>query len=63
MMIRVKYQNGITGMVRPSLLKQLIRSQKIIEFRRADGWVALEKGKLRGSQRTSYSGKERRHAV
>ena len=63
MMIRVKYLNGTTGMVRPSLLNQLIRSQKIVEFRRSDGWAVLGKDKIRESQREDHQGMERRQAI
>jgi len=63
MMIRVKYPNGTTGMVRPTLLTQLIRSQKIVEFRRAEGWVVLGEGRIRGNHRTDFEGEDRRQAV
>jgi len=62
MMIRVKYPNGTTGMVRPALLNQLIRTQKILEFRRSEGWVVLGEGQVRRSQRVEYPGEERRNA-
>lgn len=41
MLIRVRYPDGLTRMVHPALLHQLIRPQKIRAFRRADGWIKL----------------------
>ena len=61
MMIRVKYPGGVTGMVRPPLLKQLINSEKIIEFRRSEGWVIVGQDKVRGNKHVDYLGEERRY--
>jgi len=63
MLIRVKYPNGVTEMVRPPLLRHLINSEKISEFRRSDGWVVLGQGSLRSRQHVAYQGEERREAV
>jgi hypothetical protein len=62
MMIRVKYPNGNTEMVRPPLLRHLINSNKISEFRRSDGWVVLGQDRLRSAKGVDYAGKERRQA-
>ena len=63
MMIRVKYPTGITEMVRPTLLKHLINTKKISEFRRSDGWVVLGQGRVRVSKHAEHLGEERRQAV
>jgi len=60
MMIRVRYPDGLTRMVRPPLLHQLIRTQKICEFRRADGWVKLGVDPIRHRRLMEYTGPERR---
>ncbi|TYO99289.1 hypothetical protein EDC39_103133 [Geothermobacter ehrlichii] len=41
MMIRVRYPDGETRMVRPPLLDHLIRTRKIVEFQREDGWASI----------------------
>ncbi len=63
MMIRVKYANGITEMVRPPLLRHLIKSGKIKEFRRSDGWAVLGQDRVRGRERVDFIGEDRRQAV
>lgn len=60
MMIRVRYPDGLTRMVRPSLLHQLIKSRKISEFRRTDGWVRVGIDPVRHRRMSDYSGPERR---
>jgi len=47
-------------MVRPALLHQLIMTQKISEFRRADGWVKLGVDPIRRRRVPDYAGPERR---
>ncbi len=59
MMIRVRYPDGETRMVRPPLLDHLIRTRKIVEFQRQDGWARLGIDPVR-TGRSSYQGPERR---
>ncbi len=59
MMVRVKYPDGITAMVRPPLLNELIVKGRIASFRRSDGWAAVGKDPLRGAGGV-YHGLERR---
>jgi hypothetical protein len=41
MVIRVIYQNGEVGTVKPGDLESLIRSQRIYSFKRSSGWVNI----------------------
>jgi hypothetical protein len=60
MLIRVRYPDGLTRIVRPALLHQLIMTQKISDFRRADGWVKLGVDPIRRRRVEDYAGPERR---
>jgi len=60
MMIKVRYPDGATRMVRPPLLIQLIETRKIIEFRRSDGWARIGADPLRDRRPHEYAGPERR---
>jgi hypothetical protein len=53
MLIRVIYHDGHTGLVDDSLLGELISQGRILQFRRADGWVLLgyDQVRLSGSDR------------
>lgn len=48
MFIRVMYQNGELGMVKPFQLDKLIASGKIKKFLRSEGWVTIGVGPIRG---------------
>jgi len=63
MLIRVRYPDGLTRMVRPALLHQLIRTHKISEFRRADGWIKLGVDPIRHRRVSDYAGPERREVL
>lgn len=60
MMIRVRYQDGKTEMVRPPLLNLLIERRRIVQFRRDHGWAELGRDPIRQSQVANYQGTERR---
>lgn len=60
MLIKVRYPDGNTRMVRPPLLNQLIETRKIVEFRRSDGWARLGADPIRHRRRPEYAGPERR---
>jgi len=60
MMIRVRYRDDSTAMVRSPLLIQLIAKQKIKEFRREEGWVSVTSGAIRRGRVADYAGPERR---
>ena len=60
MMIRVRYGDGQTEMVRPPLLNLLIERKRISEFRRAQGWAELGRDPIRQNQIENYRGPERR---
>lgn len=58
-MIRVIYQNGTLDMVDPSILGDLIASNRIKKFFRTDGWATVAIDPVRGRGGT-YKGPERR---
>lgn len=62
MMIRVRYPDGETRMVRPPLLDHLIQTRKIVEFKRQEGWVRVGVDPVR-TRRIDYHGPERRQAT
>jgi hypothetical protein len=59
MLIRILYRNGKFDMVKPSILAQLIASDKLQRFFRSDGWVAVGFDPVRGIGGI-YEGRERR---
>lgn len=59
MKIRVIFRDKTAGLVQPSELNQLIEEEKIAAFFRAEGWVDVEKGPVRG-EGGEYQGPERR---
>ena len=61
MMIRVMYFDGLTEMVRPPVLQHLIKTGKIMRFRRAEGWTEIGTDMIRTDRRDPFNGKDRRH--
>lgn len=59
MVIRVLYKDKATGMVKDSLLDELINSGKIAAFFRSGEWVNVERDPIRG-RGGAHSGPERR---
>jgi len=59
MMIKVIYHDNRADMVKEYLLEELIRTKKIIAFRRSNGWVNLGRDPVRASQ-LPFVGQERR---
>jgi hypothetical protein len=57
--IRVIYNDGRHGTVKPFHLDKLISTGKIIKFLRSNGWVTIGVDPIRGNRGT-YSGPERR---
>ncbi|ORJ63018.1 GSU3473 family protein [Geothermobacter hydrogeniphilus] len=62
MMIPVVYLDGRHDFVKPAILDQLLEKAAISRFRRAEGWVDVATGPLRGRRRV-YSFPERRAAL
>ncbi len=60
MLIKVRYLDGTTEMVRPSLLQYLIENCKISEFRRTHHWAIIGVDRIRSLRGHGYSGPERR---
>ena len=60
MRIPVEYFDGNFDFVDPKRLDSLIKSRVITQFKRADGWVRVLKGPLRGQGGNKYNGPERR---
>ena len=59
MLITVKYRDGKIGMVKSSLLDELIKKKKISHFMRAEGWVKVEDDPIR-ERESQFKGSERR---
>jgi hypothetical protein len=62
MMIRVIYNDLLTGKVQDSYIDTLIREKKIVGFFRSDGYVRVGHDALRGSG-GQYLGAERRRQM
>lgn len=61
MMIRVVYHDGRYDMVKRWAFETLLAQRKIQGFRRASGWVRIDRDPLRGSRQTlDYQGEDRR---
>lgn len=63
MRILVVYDDGNFDFVDPARLDILIASHRITGFRRAEGWVKVPYGPLRGHGGEKYKGPERRAMV
>ena len=60
MLISVMYQNNKMGLVDDFELDNLISSNKIKQFLRADGWVTIGGNPLRKRNGYDYKGREKR---
>lgn len=60
MRIPVQYFDGEFDHIEPARLDELIRTRRIIGFRRSDGWVRVPHGPLRGQGGKKYQGVDRR---
>ena len=58
--ITVVFTNGVTDRITPALLDSLIRSRRIDQFEREDGWVEVGIDPLRGMGGPKYEGVDRR---
>ena len=63
MLIRVMHNKGYYDYVKPQILDRLIEAEEIISFYRNDGVVVLGVDRVRTSQKTPYTGFERRIAA
>ena len=59
MLIPVVLKGGHEELVSKDELQFLLFTQKIMHFKRSDGWVVLGRDQMR-NQRTPYNGEERR---
>ncbi len=59
MLIPVVLKDGNEELVSNDELQFLLLTEKIMLFRRSDGWAALGRDKMR-NQRAPYNGEERR---
>jgi hypothetical protein len=63
MLIPIVYANGKHDLVKGFILDQLIDNNNVIRFKRTDGWVSLDSGKLRSKKIDyQYAGPRRRFA-
>ena len=58
--VAVVYQDGMMDMVNANILQDLIETDDIIKFQRADGWVYPGIDPIRGFRDGNYQGLERR---
>ncbi|MEW6585719.1 MAG: GSU3473 family protein [Nitrospirota bacterium] len=64
MLITVMYRNGKVGMVEHSQLDALIKTRKIKQFMRAEGWVCIDTDPVRKIDNAdSYCGPQRRQNI
>jgi hypothetical protein len=59
MLIPVVLNDGHEELVRNDELQFLLLTQKVMLFKRSDGWAVLGRDKMR-NQRTPFNGEERR---
>ena len=62
MLIPVVLKEGHEDLVNNEELQFLLLTEKIMHFKRSDGWVVLGRDKMR-TQRIPYNGEERRQHV
>lgn len=62
MLVSIVYQNNKMGLVDDSKLDDLISSNKIKQFLRADGWVTIDGNPLRKRNGNDYKGREKRNS-
>ncbi|MDB4609664.1 hypothetical protein OAH46_01090 [Verrucomicrobia bacterium] len=61
MLIPVVYTNGKHDLVKDFILNRLIEDNNILSFKRTEGWISLDSGKLRGKRIDyDYDGPRRR---
>lgn len=64
-LIAVQYRNGTFDMVKNKTLDELITSESVALFRRASGWVVVDRDFVRHTERSDryYMGVERRTVI
>jgi len=60
MLIPVIYSNGRYDMVKDFMLTRMIEQQEIVQFKRKEGWIAIQFDQIRGQGYAAYAGPERR---
>lgn len=60
MLIRVRHSSGKIEQVPPRKLQKLIEKRKIVQFKRANGWVTVGYDPIRSAESSRYNGPERR---
>lgn len=58
--INVVYSNGVSDRITPALLDTLIRTRRIEQFERSEGWVDIGIDPIRGMGGSGYDGSDRR---
>jgi hypothetical protein len=59
MLVKVKYTDGSTGMIRPIRLPGLLESGRVVGFQGSDGWVEVRREPTEEDD-GSFQGPERR---
>lgn len=60
MMIPVMLKDGSDEVVLPQVLDRLLEADRVLFFKRADGWVVVGRDSIRGMGGRVYEGTERR---
>ena len=63
MSIKVIYSNGKTGSVTAAMLDYLLESDRVVSFRRQDGWVRPGCDQIRSRNTLVFSIPERRSSM
>ncbi len=58
--VNVVYSNGMSDRITPALLDALIKSRRVNQFERSDGWVDIGIDPIRGMGGGEYDGVDRR---
>lgn len=63
MIVPVMLKDGTEELVDAKVLDRLLEEGRVAFFRRADGWVVVDEGPLRGMGGRLYAGRERREGL
>jgi len=58
--VNVVYSNGVSDRITPALLDSLIKTRRVDQFERSDGWVDIGVDPIRGMGGDGYEGIDRR---
>ena len=59
-LVPVRYSDGQVDKIPAPLLNTMIETHRIVEFKRKEGWVVIDRDAIRGMNHGQLSGRERR---